>query len=508
MKLIVLGLDAMNIPLVRKLSSEMPTLNRLLDEGASGILESVIPPFTGATWVSFQTGKNIGKHGILGFFKYDNDFNIQLTSGKDLKEKPFYVYCNEYGKKCFVMNLPCTEPPRIEGDIIHSWLAVKNEQEGLTHPSNLAEKFPSIKQYKNYPDRSKSVKKYLQSTLEIEKSRIEVIKEVVASKAYDLSFFMVGGTDWLQHKAFLELMDGKNNWKARISKELLSAVDESVKWILENLDSDTSLIILSDHGFREYQGKFFINSWLKNNNYLMTAKEGKEVVEHISQTKQKKSINISKMVVFLKKHPFLLRTAEIFYDFAVKVIPFNVIKQPKIDFKQSLAFCPSTFEQMIYFKRDLPEEKKESLRKELIEKINQLPGIEAVDPTKYYSGKFAQTLGDVLLIPKEWELDSTIGDQEFLKMRRCFHGMEGIFIGYGPAFKKGEVKKAELIDVMPTMLYLMGIPVPEEVDGKILKERINSEMIVPAEKKKEKKNIQVQDKEKAEINEILEGIKF
>jgi arylsulfatase A-like enzyme len=31
-----------------------------------------------------------------------------------------------------------------------------------------------------------------------------------------------------------------------------------------------------------------------------------------------------------------------------------------------------------------------------------------------------------------------------------------------------EVKNAQLIDLAPTLLYLLGVPVPEDMDGKVL----------------------------------------
>ncbi len=510
MKLIILGLDAMNIPLVRRHPKEMPNLNRLLDEGAVGVLKSIIPPFTGPAWVSFQTGKKVGNHGLLNFYKYDENLNLSLANGNDVKEKPFYAYCDEYGKKCFVMNLPYTEPPRIEGDIVYSWLAVKNEIDGLTHPVSLIEKFPSLKSYKNYPDRSKSVRQYLKSTYELEHSRIAVVKEVVSSKEYDVAFFMLGGTDWIQHKAYLDLMDRKNNFKARISRKLLVEVDELVGWTVKSLDENTNLLIMSDHGFREYRGKFFVNSWLKNHGYLTVMKErkkGKEVVEHINQTEKKKNLNISKLVIFLKKHPRLLKISELFYDLAIRFVPFNLVKQPAIDMKQSKAYCLSILELIIYLNKSLAEDEKKKLRKEIISQLNNFPEFKALDATEYFKGKYAGEgrLGDIIILPGNYELDSTIGEQEFLEIRRCWHGMDGIFVGYGNAFRKTEVKDAELIDVMPTILYLMGIPVPDDVDGKVLKEAINVEKIVPAEKKRD--NL-LQEKEKNRIKDVLGKIKI
>lgn len=47
--------------------------------------------------------------------------------------------------------------------------------------------------------------------------------------------------------------------------------------------------------------------------------------------------------------------------------------------------------------------------------------------------------------------------------------INGILILNGPGIKKGvEIKDAELIDVAPTILRLMGVTVPADMDGKVL----------------------------------------
>ena len=51
------------------------------------------------------------------------------------------------------------------------------------------------------------------------------------------------------------------------------------------------------------------------------------------------------------------------------------------------------------------------------------------------------------------------------------HRRDGILIAHGKAFKKGaEIQGARLIDMAPTILYLMGQPVPEDMDGRVLEE--------------------------------------
>ena len=49
------------------------------------------------------------------------------------------------------------------------------------------------------------------------------------------------------------------------------------------------------------------------------------------------------------------------------------------------------------------------------------------------------------------------------------HNIDGIFIAWGKNIKKGgKVNEARITDIAPTVLYLMGLPIPSDMDGKIL----------------------------------------
>jgi arylsulfatase A-like enzyme len=51
------------------------------------------------------------------------------------------------------------------------------------------------------------------------------------------------------------------------------------------------------------------------------------------------------------------------------------------------------------------------------------------------------------------------------------HRMDGIFLAYGQAIQPGALaEKAQIVDLAPTILYLMGEPVPEHMDGVALDE--------------------------------------
>jgi len=54
------------------------------------------------------------------------------------------------------------------------------------------------------------------------------------------------------------------------------------------------------------------------------------------------------------------------------------------------------------------------------------------------------------------------------------HDENGIFVAAGPQFKKGcIIEDAGVMDITPTILYLMGVPVSNDMDGKILMDAID-----------------------------------
>jgi predicted AlkP superfamily phosphohydrolase/phosphomutase len=68
-----------------------------------------------------------------------------------------------------------------------------------------------------------------------------------------------------------------------------------------------------------------------------------------------------------------------------------------------------------------------------------------------------------LLITKLF--DDKLGDE------RNTHELKGIFLAYGHDIKKGaEIQNAKIYDLAPTILHLMDVSIPKDMDGKVLKE--------------------------------------
>ena len=97
-----------------------------------------------------------------------------------------------------------------------------------------------------------------------------------------------------------------------------------------------------------------------------------------------------------------------------------------------------------------------------------------------YHGAHLAEAPDVLFLPHNLETIA-FGDFEFGSNKivepsygvSSSHRMNGIFIASGAGVEPaGEFRGAQLIDLAPTILHLMGLPVPTDMDGRVLTEAL------------------------------------
>ena len=89
-----------------------------------------------------------------------------------------------------------------------------------------------------------------------------------------------------------------------------------------------------------------------------------------------------------------------------------------------------------------------------------------------YSGKLIDDLPDLIVEATDrYLLDYRLFSNHFVTSRELAHDSFGAFIAYGPLIKRNHrVEGAEIFDIAPTILHLFELPIPREMDGKVLKE--------------------------------------
>jgi predicted AlkP superfamily phosphohydrolase/phosphomutase len=104
-----------------------------------------------------------------------------------------------------------------------------------------------------------------------------------------------------------------------------------------------------------------------------------------------------------------------------------------------------------------------------------------------YHGPHAGLSPDLTVVLTDWRY-RTIGLHDFTTntlITPSFgptgdHRLEGILIAAGPAFQAGaRLRDAALLDVAPTVLHLLGVPVPDDMDGRVLTELFNPRSPLP-----------------------------
>ncbi|MCP8312085.1 MAG: alkaline phosphatase family protein, partial [Candidatus Methylarchaceae archaeon HK02M1] len=135
-KVLVIGLDGATfyllLPLLQK--GELPFFSNFLKDGVYTTLQSTIPMFTPTAWSSFMTGKNPGKHGVIGFFARESNSYNTITSTSRRRGEDIWTILSKNGKKVVVINVPFTYPPKEVNGCMISGSETKSED--FVYPSS------------------------------------------------------------------------------------------------------------------------------------------------------------------------------------------------------------------------------------------------------------------------------------------------------------------------------------------------------------------------------------
>lgn len=142
---IVFGIDGANweimMPLVR--AGLMPNLATIMEKGVYGNLRTVGPPLSSAVWTDMATGKDRTRHGITG--------NVVVQEGEYIARPPrsyhrkvpgVWNILSHVGKRVAVANWRVTYPPEEVNGVIASMLIF--QEEGKVYPDSLEEKIMEL----------------------------------------------------------------------------------------------------------------------------------------------------------------------------------------------------------------------------------------------------------------------------------------------------------------------------------------------------------------------------
>ncbi len=280
-KVLVLGIDAMDIDLLSRFEDRLPNFRQLKSQNPAIRLTSVCPPDTPTAWASAYTGLNPAQHGIIYFV--DPLDKVSILASMDLSSDPirgktFWDVAGSEGKRCCVL-FPFLGYPVWEINGIMVGRSTNRYNKGalvqISPPSlqgqyDLSSLNPifTVPQKRRYPSYIEAYRRLLQA----EKG---FGLQMLRRESWDIFFLYSSALDWLGHNlwSYFDESDpaypGDNPFKA-VFPEFYQLYDDMLGDFIAEAGSDTTVIIFSDHGFTQRPAKLLnINELLRDEGLLV-----------------------------------------------------------------------------------------------------------------------------------------------------------------------------------------------------------------------------------------------
>ncbi len=455
MKICVLGLDCAAPEIIFR-DERLQNIRRLMDMGVYGRLESVIPPITVPAWMCMATSQDPGSLGVYGF-RNRTDYSysgLGIANSASIKELAIWDQLAREGKKSIVVGVPPNYPPRrINGISVGCFLTPDPAKDEFTYPASLKAKITEL--VGEYPVDVKGFrtddKEWLKREIfEMSRKQWEVIRWLLTEQEWDYFQFVDIGLDRMHHgfwnyfdKQHVQYVPG-NPYESLIPDYYLW-LDEQIGGVLELLDNDTIVLVVSDHGAQRLDGGFVVNEWLANEGLLVLDEYPKEVTPFA-----KLKVNWAKTKVWSEGGYY----ARVFFNVQGRepqgVIPFS-------DYEAFRDEIKARFEA-------LTDEKGRPLNslvfkpKEIYRNVRNV----APDLIVHFGRLYWRSIGSVGYGRIHVQENDTGPDA-------CNHAQFGMFLLAAPNCPlRGEYEGAGLLDIAPTLLDLAGYEIPSTMQGRSL----------------------------------------
>ena len=270
-RVLAIGIDGVPYSFAMRLIQEgrMPNLAKIFGAGTVSPLNSSWPFVSSVAWSSFMTGCNPGKHNIYGFVdRRLNTYDVFLPNSSTMRREPIWCELSRAGKQVIVMNVPVTYPPRqVNGLMVSCFLSPSLEK--ATYPKELAGRLQQMG-YKIDADAAiarRSKADFMSELHYVLDHRAAVMFELMDSEPWDFFMSHIMETDRLHH-FFWEYMENDDPKWAPAFYQFYEKVDAILGRVWERVDDNTTLIILSDHGFCSIRKEVYLNTWLREKGWL------------------------------------------------------------------------------------------------------------------------------------------------------------------------------------------------------------------------------------------------
>jgi predicted AlkP superfamily phosphohydrolase/phosphomutase len=502
LRFLVIGLDGATPELTWRWAEEgkLPHLARLIRRGASGRLHSTYPPISAAAWVTFMTGQNPGRHGIFDFRNYApwkyTGADEAIVSSRPIAGHTVWDVVGGHGRRVAAVTVPITYPAWEVNGALVSGYPTPDSRTAYTYPPELAQDMRHLTEDSAF-FRSRSPEEVVGELKRLARDRAAVSAAMLQRERYDLFVLVIGSTDRAQHDFWRHIQPdhpAHDPQEAHRFGNTIEAIyreaDAAVGRLVEAAGEEMTVVVLSDHGGGARASRaFHTNAWLRTEGFL-ALKRGRSTSNGVlwklyGQLKERFPYREQ----LYRSLPAPIKRVVSRVDGAAE-LGLDRIDWPRTQAYRFPMYAP--VEGLVVnltgrqAEGSVEPHAYERVRDELLDRLR-----EARDPydgrplvrevwrrEEIYAGEHVERAPDLIFILREgYEggtgLEQSVTPVDTTDLRRLSgaHTMEGILIAAGPGVQAGtRIVDAHLMDLAPTLLHGMGLPVPRSMDGRVLHE--------------------------------------
>jgi predicted AlkP superfamily phosphohydrolase/phosphomutase len=475
-RVVLIGLDGATFSVLDPLMDEgiMPFLKEFTARGARGILHSTAHPLTPPAWTSLMTGRTPGNHGIFDFVRIEHQPDhptYTLVTSTDIQCETLWSIASRKERRVTSLNFPCMFPaPAINGFVVPGYVPWSYLGRAV-YPRNL---YTRLKTRPGFNPRElatdwdlerKAVQGLPEDDLEAwvefhtvrERRWFEIAQYLMQEEPCELTAVLFDGVDRLQHLCY-HLLDPRlasyvTSARARhiryLCLEYFRQLDGYIAEITAMASPEACVFIASDHGFTAAGDQiFYANVWLEQHGYLEWA--GEVPIDEEARLALDDNTESTTLIDWSKTTAFALTSS----SNAIFIRRAETPGAPGVSAEEYPAFRERLIKSLLAFTDPKTGE----------------PVIERVlTREEAFPGKHMDKAPDLILFLRNPGFLSILRADAPLKPRRAPYGTHhphGVLFAHGPGICAGaEVPPCSIVDVTPTLLYSLGLPIPSDMEG-------------------------------------------
>jgi len=495
-RLLVVGLDGGTDAVIGLADANLPNIAAVRADGARATLISTVPPITAAAWPSMMTGWNPGRHGMydfrrLGIEKYSRlwgaGHSASFEDGRDFVTSRRWSgksWWDQLDGSVGILSVPMTYPTWQVDGVMVSGYPLPDYARNHSQPSDALEGVPPLLDFAENIN-ALSDQELADACLQLIERQRAIVMDWLRDGGHEAVVVVFQSTDFAQHRLW-KYLDRPGHPLREALLEMYRGIDEMVGEARELLAPEGTVAVVSDHGFGPHPHTFVRTDAALSAAGLLSA-GGPGAGQRVTTALQRLPALRRALRKLLGRLPGAARDR----------LAAQATGTSRVHWSSSQAYRIPLYppaEGIVINLRGRqqqgsvePGDDYEAARDRVIAAMQALRGPDGEPVVEWarrreqlYSGAYLEEAPDVVVLYRPgYKGGSGLGEvfapvpAEILDSYSGVHAIDGVFAAAGPGVRRGtDLGTRNIVDVAPTLLTLLGRPVPEDTDGAVMAEAL------------------------------------